>query len=375
MPHPRAGALCEDASVIGAPFMLMELVDGFTPGFDLPEPFASDHRACATTSRWRTSTACAELSEVDWQARGLDGLGKPDGLPRAPGVRAGSPSSTATARATLPELDFVCRWLERNRPAMSPAGDHPRRLQPVQRHGRAGAAGPAGRDRRLGHRHDRRSAARHRPPAGALDRAAARSRSCSCQAGGIEGYPTRAEMAERYAERTGRDLSALRVLRGARAVQARRDPRGHVRRQSVRPAVRRWRQLDGAVLVPQLMKGAAAVRPRSAAMTSNASAWRGVHRRQRRAAAGFTRGTPCPRRIVFRNSPRAAGGGTGSSPTPSTESQNWAHVGNASWNAPSTGSRSGQRIFFEPSGGLVMSHSYQNSGVRRWKYQRPSRRS
>jgi aminoglycoside phosphotransferase (APT) family kinase protein len=29
------------------------------------------------------------------------------------------------------------------------------------------------------------------------------------QAGGVEGYPTRANMAARYAERTGRDLTAL----------------------------------------------------------------------------------------------------------------------------------------------------------------------
>ena len=29
------------------------------------------------------------------------------------------------------------------------------------------------------------------------------------QAGGMDGYPTRAELAKRYGERTGRDLSAL----------------------------------------------------------------------------------------------------------------------------------------------------------------------
>lgn len=31
----------------------------------------------------------------------------------------------------------------------------------------------------------------------------------SVQAGGVEGYPSRAEMAQRYAERTGRDLANL----------------------------------------------------------------------------------------------------------------------------------------------------------------------
>ena len=42
VPHPRPLLYCEDATVIGAPFLMMGLVDGFTPCFDLPEPFVSD---------------------------------------------------------------------------------------------------------------------------------------------------------------------------------------------------------------------------------------------------------------------------------------------------------------------------------------------
>src|SRR5579864_2039268 len=42
VPHPTPLLLCDDASVLGAPFMVMDVVDGFTPGFELPQPFAGD---------------------------------------------------------------------------------------------------------------------------------------------------------------------------------------------------------------------------------------------------------------------------------------------------------------------------------------------
>src|SRR5262245_31025729 len=35
VPHPRPLLLCEDSAVIGAPFMVMSHVDGFTPGWEL----------------------------------------------------------------------------------------------------------------------------------------------------------------------------------------------------------------------------------------------------------------------------------------------------------------------------------------------------
>src|SRR5438067_9242656 len=44
VPHPAPRLLCDDVSVLGAPFLVMDVVDGFTPGFELPEPFLSDPR-------------------------------------------------------------------------------------------------------------------------------------------------------------------------------------------------------------------------------------------------------------------------------------------------------------------------------------------
>src|SRR5215211_3873560 len=40
--HPRLVAACEEADVIGAPFLLMARIDGFTPIAPLPPPFDED---------------------------------------------------------------------------------------------------------------------------------------------------------------------------------------------------------------------------------------------------------------------------------------------------------------------------------------------
>ena len=169
VPHPTAHLLCEDPDVIGATFMIMDRVVGFTPGFELPAPFDAD-------SQLRHGMAMAyvdgivELSKVDWRAGGLDGLGKPDGFLERQVPRWLAQLDRYRTR-DLPELGFVCDWLEANRPDDEPRRDPARRLQPVQRDGRARPTRAPRRDRRLGHRHHRRPVARHRAPAGAVDRA------------------------------------------------------------------------------------------------------------------------------------------------------------------------------------------------------------
>jgi aminoglycoside phosphotransferase (APT) family kinase protein len=88
VPHTAAVALCEDKSVLGRTFYLMGFVDGWSPmglvrepdGRKLwPEPFNSD-----IEQRRGLSLALIEgialLSRVDWKARGLEGLGRPDGF-------------------------------------------------------------------------------------------------------------------------------------------------------------------------------------------------------------------------------------------------------------------------------------------------------
>jgi aminoglycoside phosphotransferase (APT) family kinase protein len=206
VPHPRPVLLCEDVAVIGVPFMLMSVVDGFTPGFELPEPFASD-----TGLRHDLAMAyvdgCAELSKVDWRSRGLEGLGKPEGFLERQVPRWLAQLARCRTR-DLPELDFVCAWLEDNRPPMSAsailhgdyspfnvmvAPDPPARLAAVVDWD-TGTIGDPLLD--IGHLLARWTDPGEEPVLG-------------LQAGGVLGYPTRAQMAERYARSTGRDLSSL----------------------------------------------------------------------------------------------------------------------------------------------------------------------
>ena len=206
VPHPTPRLLCEDPAVIGAPFLVMDVVDGFTPGFELPSPFADD-----PSLRFELGMAyvdgCAALSDVDWRARGLDGLGKPDGFLERQVPRWLAQLDRYRTR-DLPELDFLTGWLDANRPAMSPPaiihGDYsPFNVMVAPRppvHLAAivdwdtGTIGDPLLD--IGHLLARWTEPGEESVIGE-------------QAGGVAGYPTRAEMAARYEERTGRDLSAL----------------------------------------------------------------------------------------------------------------------------------------------------------------------
>jgi aminoglycoside phosphotransferase (APT) family kinase protein len=74
-------------------------------------------------------------------------------------------------------------------------------------------------------------------------------------AGGVEGYPTRAEMAKRYAERTGRDLRALAYYEALALFKLGVILEGTYARQRA-AGVPEADNLMGQ-LVPQLMRGAA----------------------------------------------------------------------------------------------------------------------
>jgi aminoglycoside phosphotransferase (APT) family kinase protein len=206
VPHPTARLLCEDPGVIGAIFMIMDVVDGFTPGFELPPPFDSDpglRRGLAMAY----VDGCAALSKVDWAGRGLAGLGKPDGfLERQVSRWTGQLDGYRTR--PLPDFGFVAAWLDANRPRMSPAGimhgdyspfnvmvapDPPARLAAIVDWD-TGTIGDPLLD--IGHLLARWTEPGEEPVIG-------------MQAGGAGSYPTRAEMAARYGEQTGRDMGAL----------------------------------------------------------------------------------------------------------------------------------------------------------------------
>ncbi len=126
VPHARPLALCEDPEVAGASFYVMAKIDGFTPMDPLPAPFDTDP---ATRHRLGTELidALAALANVDYRAVGLDDFGKPDGfltrqVERWLGQLETYRSQPGYEARTIPGLETVARWLEAHTPPMSPAG-------------------------------------------------------------------------------------------------------------------------------------------------------------------------------------------------------------------------------------------------------------
>ncbi len=76
---PRAYLLCEDNSIIGAPFFIMERRNGLVVRRSLPEEYAHIPDAPQRMSFALVDTL-ADFHAVDYTALGLETLGKPDGF-------------------------------------------------------------------------------------------------------------------------------------------------------------------------------------------------------------------------------------------------------------------------------------------------------
>ena len=115
---PRVLATCDDESVIGAPFYVMELVEGDVIAASIPERL--DNRAERGRIAQELIDALVEIHAVDWQAAGLEGYGKPTGyLERQ--VRRFSGLWEHNATRPVPELDETTAWLGANVPESGPA--------------------------------------------------------------------------------------------------------------------------------------------------------------------------------------------------------------------------------------------------------------
>ncbi|MGV0848945.1 phosphotransferase [Mycolicibacterium phlei] len=118
VPHTEAIAVCPDNSVLGRPFYLMGFVDGWSP-MDLqdrrwPEPFDSDPQARAGLS-YQLAEGIALLSKVDWKAKGLHDLGRPDGFHERQVDRWIAFFERIKGRE-LEGLDVATEWLRTHRP-------------------------------------------------------------------------------------------------------------------------------------------------------------------------------------------------------------------------------------------------------------------
>ncbi|MEY2442498.1 MAG: hypothetical protein QOJ46_1924 [bacterium] len=116
VPHTAAIAVCTDSAVLGRPFYLMGFVDGWSSmGTDgWPAPFDTDAEARRGLA-FELVEGIARLGSVDWQAKGLQDLGRPDGFHDRQVERWTSFLNRIKGRE-LPGLDVATSWLATHRP-------------------------------------------------------------------------------------------------------------------------------------------------------------------------------------------------------------------------------------------------------------------
>jgi aminoglycoside phosphotransferase (APT) family kinase protein len=204
---PKVLAVCDDAAVIGAPFYVMEKVDGHVVTNALPEPL--DNPLQRRRIADELIDALVELHAVDWTTIGLEGFGKPTGyLERQLRRFLGLWEINRTRE--LPEVEQVGAWLAANMPESPPAtivhGDY--RLGNTMLAPQAPA--------RLVAIFDWEMATIGDPLADVgymmihwIEAGDATGRFNLQSVTQLEGFPTRAEMIARYEERSGRSMQSL----------------------------------------------------------------------------------------------------------------------------------------------------------------------
>jgi len=115
---PRVLDACDDESVLGVPFYVMEYIDGHVITSQVPEQLSTPEerrRIC-----FELVDSMAEMHAVDWRAAGLEGFGKPTGyLERQ--LRRFNGLWEINKTRELPEVQQVGEWLAANMPESPPA--------------------------------------------------------------------------------------------------------------------------------------------------------------------------------------------------------------------------------------------------------------
>jgi aminoglycoside phosphotransferase (APT) family kinase protein len=116
VPHTEALAVCTDPAVLGRTFYLMGYVDGWSPmgRTGWPAPFDTD-LAARRGLAFELVDGIALLSTVDWRAKGLDDLGRPDGFHERQVDRWTAFLDRIKGRE-LPGFDVAAAWLRAHEP-------------------------------------------------------------------------------------------------------------------------------------------------------------------------------------------------------------------------------------------------------------------
>ncbi|BBZ68084.1 acyl-CoA dehydrogenase [Mycolicibacterium insubricum] len=115
VPHAELIA-ADDGSVLGTPCYVMADIDGWSPmNGGWQPPFDTDLDARRELA-FQLVEGAALLGSVNWQARGLEGFGRPEGFHERQVDRWLDFLSAYRCRE-LPGLDIAADWLRANRPA------------------------------------------------------------------------------------------------------------------------------------------------------------------------------------------------------------------------------------------------------------------
>ncbi|RHW28600.1 phosphotransferase family protein [Nocardioides immobilis] len=115
VPHAAFRGASDDLDVIGAPFYMMDLVDGWSPmGGGWVAPFDTDLEARSGLAI-QLADGAAKMARVDWKAQGLEGFGKPEGFLERQVDRWLSHLSAYRFR-DIRGLDETARWLRDHTP-------------------------------------------------------------------------------------------------------------------------------------------------------------------------------------------------------------------------------------------------------------------
>lgn len=111
---PSMVGFCDDKSVLGTDFYVMEKLNGIIPRKNLPRNLAIDTQ---TTKKLCTNMldSLVQLHQVDYQAAGLDALAKGEGYTERQ-VSGWCQRYQNAKTWNVPSGNFVMRWLENNMP-------------------------------------------------------------------------------------------------------------------------------------------------------------------------------------------------------------------------------------------------------------------
>ncbi|HEX8205870.1 MAG TPA: phosphotransferase family protein [Solirubrobacteraceae bacterium] len=206
---PEVLAACDDEAVIGAPFYVMEKVEGHVVTSEVPAPLDAPEEKRRMGEE--LVDGLVEIHAVDWEACGLEGFGKPTGYLERQLRRFGGLWDHNKTR-DIPAVEKVGAWLRDNLPESGSAtivhGDY--RLGNVM----FAASSPA----RLNAIFDWEMATigdpladlgylctlwvdRDDPPLGMFELSAVTRQ---------EGFPSRADLVARYEEASGRSMTDIR---------------------------------------------------------------------------------------------------------------------------------------------------------------------